>query len=222
MREIWFAVAMLTLVAAVPAQAQNLVTPPPPTPPPAAPAPAAPAEANPLAVTADDRVLGKTDAAITIIEYGSLTCPHCAAFAAEVMPGLTKKWIDSGKAKLIFRPFPRDEIDLHAATVAMCAAPDRFYPFIDALFAAQGQWMVASDYKAALARMALLGGMNKTTFDGCFDNKDIQDKLLAARLAASKQLAVDSTPTFFINGKKFNGTPNEDEFDSTLSKLTGS
>jgi protein-disulfide isomerase len=219
MREIWFAVALLALMTAAPAKAQNLVTPPPPAPP---PAPAAPAVANPLAVTPDDRVLGKTDAAITIIEYGSLTCPHCAAFDAEVMPGLTKKWIDTGKAKLVFRPFPRDEIDLHAATIAMCAAPDRFYPFIDALFAAQGQWMVASDYKSALARMALLGGMNKTTFDTCFDNKDIQDKLLAVRLTASKQLGVDSTPTFFVNGKKYNGTPSEDALDAELSKLAGS
>ena len=225
MREIWLAVAAaLMLGTAVPAHSQNLVTPPPPSPPPATPAPAAPGAtpANPLELTQDDHILGKTDAPITIIEYGSLTCPHCAEFATAVLPDLTKKWLDTGKAKLVFRPFPRDEVDLHAAGVAACGPADKFYPFIDALFEAQGQWITATDYKAAIGRMALLGGMNKTAFDACWDNKDVQDKLLAVRLVAAQQLGVDSTPTFFINGKKFNGTPTEAEFDSALSKQAGS
>jgi len=210
-REIWFTlVAVLTLAAAAPAPAQA-----PANPPPAAPA-------NPLALTPDDRILGKPDAPITIIEYGSLTCPHCAAFDAEVMPKLKEKWIDSGKAKLVFRPFPRDEADLHAFAVALCVPPDRYYPFTDALFSSQEQWATASDTKAALGRMALLGGVNKTKFDACWDDKSIGDNLLASRLVASKQLGVDSTPTFFINGKKFDGAPTVDAFDAALSKLAGS
>ena len=211
-REIWFTlIAVLTLAAAVPARAQAPAKPPP-----------AAAAADPLTLTADDRVLGKPDAPITIIEYGSLTCPHCAAFDAEVMPKLKEKWIDSGKAKLVFRPFPRDEVDLHAASVALCAASDRFYPFIDAMFASQDQWMTPSDHKAALARMALIGGVNKTKFDACYDDKTVSDNLLAGRLVASQQLGVDSTPTFFINGKKFDGAPTLDAFDAALTKLAGS
>ena len=211
-REIWFTlVAVLTLAAAAPARAQAPAKPPP-----------AAAAADPLTLTVDDRVLGKPDAPITIIEYGSLTCPHCAAFDAEVMPKLKEKWIDSGKAKLVFRPFPRDEVDLHAASVALCAASDRFYPFIDAMFASQDQWMTPADHKAALARMALIGGVNKTKFDACYDDKAVSDNLLASRLVASQQLGVDSTPTFFINGKKFDGAPTLDAFDAALSKLAGS
>lgn len=207
-REIWFTlVALLTLAAAAPAQAQ---------------APAKSPTADPLTLTADDRILGKSDAPITIVEYGSLTCPHCAAFDAEVLPKLKEKWLDSGKAKIIFRPFPRDEVDLHAASVALCVAPDRFYAFIDAMFAGQEQWMAASDHKAALARIALLGGVNKTKFDSCYDDKALSDNLLASRLVASQQLGVDSTPTFFINGKKFDGAPTADAFDAALTKLAGS
>jgi protein-disulfide isomerase len=223
-REIWFALfASLAIAAAAPVSAQTPVVPSAPglTEPPGATTRAQPA-GDPLALAPDDHILGKADAPITIIEYGSLTCPHCADFAAEVLPKLQEKWIDTGKAKLVFRPFPRDDADLHAASIAACAPTDRFYPFIDALFGAQQQWVLASDYKSALARLALLGGMNKTKFDECFDDKAIQDKLLASRLAASQQLAVNSTPTFFINGKRFDGSPTADAFDAALSKLASS
>ena len=220
MREIWFVLAaMFCLGAASPALAQA-PKPAAPAPAPAQPAPAAPA--NPLAVTADDRVLGKADAPITIIEYGSLTCPHCAAFSVEEMPKLMEKWITPGKVKLVFRPFPRDQVDLHVETVVLCAAPDRFYPFVDTYFASQEQWIAASDYKTALGRIALLGGMSKSTFDSCYDNKAIQDKLLGSARTAREQLGVDSTPTFFINGKKFDGTPTVDGMEAVLNKMAGS
>jgi protein-disulfide isomerase len=213
-REIWFALGVALALAAVPAPAQTPIRPPPGVP--------VQKQGNPLAITDDDRILGKPDAPITIVEYGSLTCPHCAAFAAEVLPKLAKDWIDTGKAKLVFRPFPRDDADLHAATVAACAPPDRFYPFIDGLFEAQQQWMAASNMKSALAKLALLGGMNKTTFDSCYDNKEVQDRLLQSRLVAAQQLGVDSTPTFYINGQKFDGAPTESAFQAMLSKAAGS
>jgi len=211
-REIWFVlVTLVTLATAAPTRAQAPATPPP-----------AASTADPLTLTADDRILGKSDAPITIIEYGSLTCPHCAVFEAEVLPKLKEKWFDSGKAKLVFRAFPRDEVDLHAAAIAMCVAPDRFFAFTDAIFASQDQWFAASDHKAALARIALLGGVNKTKFDACYDDKTVSDKLLASRLVASQQLGVDSTPTFFINGKKFDSAPTADAFEAALTKLAGS
>jgi protein-disulfide isomerase len=222
MREIWFGLlAILSLATATPALAQAPAAPPPAAtaaPPPATPAPA---QGDPLAVTPDDRILGKADAPITIIEYGSLTCPHCAEFAETVLPKLTEKWLDTGKARLVFRLFPRDELDLHAGTLAYCAPPDRFYPFIDALFSQQQQWVTASDYKGALTRIALEGAISKAKFDACFDDKAMQDKLLASRLAASQQLGVNSTPTFFINGKRFEGAPTFDALDAALSKAPG-
>jgi len=212
MRVIWFvALALLSLAGAAPALAQ---APAPPS--------AAVGQASPLTLTADDRILGKPDAPITIIEYGSVTCPHCAHFATDVLPKLKEKWIDTGKAKLAFRPFPRDEPDLRAAMIAECAPPDRFYGFADSFFAAQEKWVVLSDYKTALARLALLGGMSKAQFDACLADKSLEDRLLASRLAASKQLGVDSTPTFFINGTKFDGTPEEGPLDAALTQVAGS
>jgi protein-disulfide isomerase len=201
--------ALVTLSCAAPVVAQ-------------APAalPSAAATADPLMLTADDRILGNPDAPITIIEYGSLTCQHCAAFDTEVLPKLKEKWIDTGKAKLTFRPFARDEVDLHASSVALCVAPDRFYAFIDAMFASQQQWTTASDQKAALARIALLGGVSKIKFDACYDDKVIGDKLLASRLVGTQQLGISSTPTLFINGKKYDGQPTLDGLDAMLSKLT--
>ena len=84
-----------------------------------------------LQVTKDDRILGKPDAPITIVEYASLTCPHCAHFQAEVLPEIKKQWIDTGKAKLVLRDFPLDEEALRAAMIARCAPPDRYYAFAE-------------------------------------------------------------------------------------------
>ena len=211
MREIWFAVlTVLALASPLPAGAQ----------PAKPPSPSAQAEA--LALTPDDRILGKPDAPITIVEYASLTCPHCAHFATDVLPKLKEKWIDTGKARLVMRDYPLDEPALRAAMIARCAPADKFYPFIDTLFGAQRQWVLSKDYKADLARLALLGGMSKKQFEECLANKAIEDKVLQSRLTATEQLGVNSTPTFFINGNKFDGAPEFDAMDAALSKAAGS
>jgi protein-disulfide isomerase len=212
MREIWFAaLALLALAAPLPASAQ-----PPATPPSAA------AQAAALALTPDDRILGKSDAPVTVVEYASLTCPHCAHFATEVLPKLKEKWIDTGKVRLVMRDYPLDEPALRAAMIARCAPADKYYPLIDTFFGAQRQWVLSKDYKTDLARLALLGGVSKTQFDACLANKSVEDKVLQSRLAATQDLAVNSTPTFFINGTKFDGAPEVDAMDTALSKAAGS
>jgi protein-disulfide isomerase len=204
MREIWFAlIGVLTLFGGFPVAAQSATTD----------------AKSVLTVAKDDRILGKPDAPITIIEYASLTCPHCAHFADAVLPELKKKWIDTGKAKLILRDFPLDEPALRAAMVARCAPPDRFYAFVDTFFATQEQWVMAPDYKAALARLVKLGGMTPEQFNRCLADKALEDKVVESRLVADKTLGVNSTPTFFINGKKFTGAPTVEEFDKLLSGL---
>src|ERR1700674_5216932 len=169
-----------------------------------------------LSVTTDDRILGNPDAPITIVEYASLTCPHCAHFANEVLPELKKKWIDTGKAKLVLRDYPLDEPALRAAMIARCAPPDRFYAYVDTLFAAQEKWVMAKDYREALARLIKLGGMSKDEFDNCLKNTALENKIVEGRLVASKELDVNSTPTF-INGTKFTGAPTVEEFHKALS-----
>ena len=173
-----------------------------------------------LALTKSDRILGNPDAPITIVEYASLTCPHCAHFANEVFPELKKKWIDTGKVKLVLRDYPLDEPALRAAMVARCAPPDRFYAYVDTFFGAQEKWVTAHDYRDALARLVKLGGMSREEFDNCLKNTALENKIVEGRLIASKELDVNSTPTFFINGTKFTGAPTVEEFDKVLSGLS--
>jgi protein-disulfide isomerase len=177
------------------------------------------APATPLALTKDDRVLGRTDAPITIVEYASMSCPHCAHFATTVLPELKKKWIDTGKAKLVLRDFPLDKLALRAAMIQRCVPPDRFYAFAETLFADQQQWVMAEDADAALARLAQLGGMSRSAFDACLKDGALENFILQERLIAAKDLGVGATPTFFINGSKFAGEPTVAEFDKVLTGL---
>jgi protein-disulfide isomerase len=163
------------------------------------------AEAGTPEVAADDRILGKADAPVTIIEYASLTCPHCAAFEKDILPKIKSEWIDTGKAKLVFRDFPLDGSALKAAIVARCAPPERFYGFVGVLFAQQGAWGIAQDPIPGITRIAKLGGMSEDQVQTCLKDDALQNKILAGRLAAEQQYQVESTPTFFINGKKVVG-----------------
>jgi len=209
MREIWFVLVGLLSIFAAPS------------------GPSQAAERHPMLadagtaieITKDDRILGNPDAPITIVEYASMTCPHCAHFANDVLPGIKQQWIDTGKARLVFRDFPLDEPALRAAMIARCAPPDRFYAFVDTFFAAQDKWVIARDYREALARLAKLGGMSKDEFDACLKDTSLENKIVEGRLVASKELDVNSTPSFFVNGTKFTGAPTAEEFDKLLSGL---
>jgi len=211
MKKIWFALlgvfGVIVLVSPAPAQAAD-------------PHPVLADAQNVLALSKDDRILGNPDAAITIVEYASLTCPHCAHFTNDVLPELKKRWIDTGKAKLVLRDYPLDEPALRAAMIARCAPPDRYYAFIDTFFGAQEKWVTARDYRDALARLVKLGGMSREEFDNCLKNTALENKIVEDRLIASKELDVNSTPTFFINGTKFSGAPTIEEFDKVLSGLS--
>lgn len=207
MRKIWFPLVLLLLFGG-PAFAQA------PSPKPASPE----EQAKILAVKPDDRILGKPDAPITIVEYASLTCPHCAHFDQEVLPQLKQQWIDSGKAKLVLRDFPLDQSALLAATVARCEPADRFYGFVDTLFKNQEEWAGAKDPRGTLQRFAQLSGMGKKEFTACIDSKADQDKVVESRFVAANQLAVDATPTFFINGTKYDGAPTAEDFGKALSQ----
>src|SRR6516164_9281168 len=172
-----------------------------------------------LQIGKDDRILGNPEAPITIVEYASMTCPHCAHFQDDVLPEIRKKWIDTGKAKLVLRDFPLDEPALRAAMIARCAPADRYYAFADTFFAAQEKWVKAADYREALARLAKLGGMGKEEFDTCLKNTELENKIVEGRLKATQELEVNSTPTFFVNGSKLAGAPTAEEFQKLLSGL---
>ncbi len=177
---------------------------------------------GPVAVRADetpDRVLGKADAPITVIEYASLTCPHCAAFNKDVLPEFKSRYVDTGKAKLVFRDYPLDQWALRAAMLARCAPADRYFSFLDVLFQNQVTWATAKDQMAALERIAKLGGLSHDQFTACMANKTLEDGILAESLRGQNEFGVNSTPTIIVNGKKIDNPQSFAEFDKILKPL---
>lgn len=167
-----------------------------------------------------DMVLGKSDAPVTIVEYASLTCPHCASFHADILPALKTEYIDTGKAKLIFRDFPLDQLAFAGAVLARCAGPERYFTYLNVLFAQQRQWASAADPKAALVQIARLGGMSAEQFEKCLMDKPLGDYILNSRLEGNQKYNVNSTPTLLINGKAEPGVPSLDELRKKLDALT--
>jgi protein-disulfide isomerase len=168
-------------------------------------------------ITASDIVLGKSDAPITIIEYASLTCPHCAEFEQATWPELRRDWIDTGKARYVFRDFPLDGLALRAAILARCAPANRFYPFIETLYANQTMWAMAEDPMAALQRIGLMGGVPAAKFQACEADASLQQTVVASR-QAGENAGVDATPTFFINGTKVTGALPYSDFQKALGE----
>lgn len=169
-------------------------------------------------IAADDMVLGSPDAKVTIVEYASLTCPHCARFHKETMPKLKSEFIDTGKVKFVYRDFPFDEAAFRAAMMARCAGKERYFGFLDALFSTQESWAVQNGWKQGLARIAKLGGMSQETFDKCIADKAIEEPILAKRLEGNQKYGVDSTPTFFINGEKVSGAYPFEHFAEVIKR----
>jgi protein-disulfide isomerase len=146
-----------------------------------------------------EMALGDEKAPVTIIEYASMTCPHCAAFHAQTFPELKKRYIDTGKVRFIFREFPLDQLALAASVLARCAGPDKYFPMVETLFQHQKEWVMQKPLPALLA-IAKQTGMNEQQFNECLQNKTLIDGIEDVRQRAMK-LNVQSTPSFFINGK---------------------
>ena len=197
MRKIWFALTAFALFGGIVA--------------------AAPARADePPQVQPDDRVLGKADAPVTIFEFFSLTCPHCADFEEHTYPKVRAEWVDTGKAKIVYRDYPLDQNALKAAMVARCAPPERYAAFVEVLFAQQQVWGVQKDPTEALKKIAALGGIGADQFDKCINDQDLSKRIVAGEYEAEQKYGVNSTPTFFVNGKKVVGALPYDDFVKEL------
>ncbi len=166
-----------------------------------------------------DMVYGKEDAPVTIIEYASLTCPHCAEFTINTFPAIKEKYIDTGKARLIFREFPFDPRATAAFILARCAPEDRYFPMVDVFFKQQAQWATAQDGEAALLQIAKLAGFTQESFKACLTNQQILDDVRATMERGSKDFGVTATPTFFINGEKYAGALTVDQMSAIIDKL---
>ena len=167
----------------------------------------------------EDHVLGDPDAPVTIIEYASLTCPHCAEFHEDVLPQLKERYIAPGKVRMIYRDFPLDQRALAAASLAHCAGPERYFGFLDVLFQTQETWARADDHLAALKRLGKLGGLTEAEMEACFADEELTNRILQTRLDAQNQHEISSTPTFIIDGKAYSGTRDIEEFGELIDPL---
>lgn len=173
-----------------------------------------------LEVTEDDRVLGEADAPVTIIEYASTTCNHCATFHEEVLPTVKQDWIDEGRAKLVLRHFVLNQLDLRASMVAQCLEGRRYFGFMDILFRSQREWAVNDGEQAlsTLQRLAGTVGIDEERFQSCITDEATANRLLEKMKAAREAYDVSSTPTFLINGEKVSGALPVEDFIKLLEE----
>jgi protein-disulfide isomerase len=158
--------------------------------------------------------MGSKDAAVTIIEYASTTCSHCAAFHNGTFKELKAKYIDTGKVRFVLREFPLNPVDMAAYMLARCS-DDKRDAVVSLLFSQQQAW--ANDKPlAGLSQLLRQTGMSQERFEACLKDKTLYDKLGEARDQAAKEFAVSSTPTFFINGARLVGNASLAEFEKLI------
>lgn len=174
----------------------------------------------------EDRVLGKEDAPVTIVEYFSMTCPHCRDFENKSFPTIKEKYIDTGKVRYIGRLFPlfspkQDPRGAAASALARCVPNDQYYPMISVLYQQWDDWALptASDPKGELLRISKLAGLTQETFEACLTNQKLVDDIFAERNKAEKEYSVGATPTFMINGKRYEGYMTADEMSSIIDSM---
>jgi protein-disulfide isomerase len=167
--------------------------------------------------------VGKADAPVTIVEYASMTCGHCANFHNTVYPALKEKYIDTGKVRFILREFPLDNLAAAASMLARCAGGDATQAMVSALFKTQDKWaFVRGNPVPELFKIAQQAGFTQERFDTCLKDNATLDQMISARQRASEEFGVNATPTFFINGKRLRGRSDSLEaFDQALAPFLG-
>lgn len=180
----------------------------------------APSAQEPADVSAmlSERVIGSADAPVTIIEYFSLTCPHCASFHTDTYEDLKAKYVDTGKVKFVYRDFPLDGVALRGAMMARCVDERRYPGVIQVLFKTQDNWARSSDPVAELKKIGQLAGLGEEAFQSCLQSEALAEGILAQRQAGSAA-GVQSTPTFQIEGQIYPGSRSLEEFSEILDPL---
>jgi len=164
-------------------------------------------------------VLGDIDAPITMIEYASMSCPHCAAFHIETLPIIKKEYIDTGKVKLIFRDFPFNLPALQGSMITKCVGEDLYFKYLDALFSLQKKWVKSKGSRESLFNILSNTGMTKEEFDECLNNKDLENKILSHQIRAHEEYNIKTTPSFIINGTLIEGNKSIDTFRKTFDTI---
>src|SRR3569832_778949 len=168
-----------------------------------------------------DMALGPKDASVTVTEYASMTCPHCAAFNENVFPKIKAAYIDTNKIRYVFREFPLDIKAAAGSMLARCIAKDdagKYFAVIDMLFKQQNDWVVKNTTET-LTRIGKQAGLTQAQVEECLKDQALLDKIAADQKYAAEVLKVDSTPTFFINGEKVKGEQSFEEFAKRINGL---
>jgi len=172
-------------------------------------------------VSLPDMALGPADAAVTITEYASMTCPHCAAFTEQVFPKLKKEFIDTGKIRFVFREFPLDIKAAAGSMLARCIAKTdsgKYFAVVDLLFKQQNEW-AGPKTTEVLKRIGKQAGLTEQNVEDCLKDQALLDKIAADQKYANDVLKVNSTPTFFINGEMLKGETSFEEFSKKINPL---
>ncbi len=172
-------------------------------------------------VSLPDMALGADNATVTITEYASMTCPHCAAFNEQVFPKIKSTYVDTGKVRYIFREFPLDIKAAAGSMLSRCIAKGdspKYFAVTDLLFRSQNDWVVKNTTET-LTRIGKQAGLSQQQVEDCLKDQALLDKIAADQKYASEVLKVDSTPTFFINGEKIKGEASFEEFQKKIDPL---
>ncbi|WP_441240529.1 DsbA family protein [Tardiphaga sp. 768_D3_N2_1] len=172
-------------------------------------------------VSLPDMALGPKDAAVTVTEYASMTCPHCAAFTEQVFPKIKEAFIDTGKIRFVFREFPLDIKAAAGSMLARCIAKDdsgKYFAVIDMLFKQQNDWVLKNTAET-LTRIGKQAGLSQQAVEDCLKDQALLDKIAADQKYANEVLKVNSTPTFFINGEMLKGEQSFEEFSKKITPL---
>ena len=174
-----------------------------------------------LEVTEDDFVVGDKNAPVTIIEYASLSCSPCANFHNNTLEDLIKEYVDTGKARIVFRDFPFNYPALLGSMVLRCIPEDVRYDYMNALFQLQPKWVVRENAKSTqeLYKIMQSGGMTKEEFETCTNNVELENTILQALIAAQNEFNIQSTPSFLINGNLVEGNKSIKEFRQIIDKI---
>jgi protein-disulfide isomerase len=176
------------------------------------------AEIAPLEEAMAEMALGKSDAPVTMIEYSSLGCPHCAAFHRDTLPRIKTEYIDTGKLRLVYRDFPLGTPALAASMIARCAGRGRFFGFIEIIFRSQAQWSRSNNPLDALSKVARFGGMSEADVGACLKTQALLDHIRRVAANAQEKQKVVSTPTFVIGGQTITGAQSFENFKKVIDK----
>jgi len=171
----------------------------------------------PLPEGMTEMVLGDPDAPVTMVEFASLTCPHCADFAVNRLPDLKKEYIDKGLLKVVFRDYPLDGLALRASMISRCAGPDKYFAYIDAFFHQQSQWLTQTPLDD-MKRIARFSGMSSAEIDQCLADETLQQGIVQMMQDANAKLNVASTPTFLIGDTEFSGTRELSHYEGLIDE----